>query len=173
MTGGSSSFHIGAIEVPLADSVVAPAPLRVAGWALGPDGPLTEALVLVDGGSATSAHLGWPRPDIPERHPEVPNAGRAGWEAKADLRAAPGPTARLSLLAPLPGGWAEVDHTEIRLDESARGTGRRARAVFTIVQNEPRFLPLWQGTTAGTSSLRTSTCLTTTAPMAARADSTR
>jgi hypothetical protein len=132
------------IETPPPGGAVSPGQLRVAGWALGEDGPLAEALLLVDGRRATSAHLGWPREDIAERIPGVPDALNSGWEGTVDLRAADSETVTITLLARAEaGGWTEVTSAEFAVDRSARGTGRRERAAFTVVQNEPTFLPLW------------------------------
>ncbi len=118
--------------------------LRVTGWALGPDGPLDGLLVLVDGRIAESVCGRRPRPDVGAAHPDVPESAWAGWEATVDLRRAAGPVAEIALLvASGSGGWRELDRHRVRIDHSRSRGGRRSRAVFTIVQNEAGFLPLW------------------------------
>jgi hypothetical protein len=113
------------------------------GWALSPDGPLTEAVVLVDGRRGVSASLDFPREDIAERYPDVPNAERSGWNAMVDVRGAERATAELRLLGRTrEGEWSELDRSHVRVEEPGARAGRR-RAAFTIVQNEARFLPLW------------------------------
>jgi hypothetical protein len=142
---GRDQLPAGAIEVPQASSGAHRTPLIAGGWALGPQGPLTEAIVLVDGRWATSAKLDFPREDIAVRYPDVPGAERAGWSAMIDVRGVVGTTAELRLLGhTFAGEWAELDRSEVRVDEPGALSERRG-AVFTIAQNEIRFLPLWLG----------------------------
>jgi len=130
----------------VAGSVVQRGPALIGGWALGREGPLTDLLVLVDGRRATAARLGGShliREDIAARYPDVPSAERSGWDAIVDVRWVEGPSATLSLLGRTTGGdWVEIDRVEIRVDRPISPSGGR-RAVFTIAQNEPRFLSLW------------------------------
>ena len=135
----------GFIDSPPAGTVVPRGMLRVSGWALGADGPLEDALlVLVDGRRAEGARTGMFRPDVAAMYPDVPRSAWSGWEATLDLRRAAGPPVRISLLARGAGAdLVELDRTEVRIDQSRTLGGRRSRAVFTIVQNEADFLPLW------------------------------
>lgn len=145
MSSVSSTFPTGIIDTPSTGALVPRRPFRVSGWALDAGGPVTAAIVLLDGHRATSAHLGLRQEDVGARHPRVPGAEWAGWEAIVDLRRAQGPTATISLLTrSSDGAWAELGATEVRIDESGeQPRGLRSRAVFTIVQNEPTFLPVW------------------------------
>lgn len=145
MTGISSRSLTGAIDTPRADALVDRGKLRVAGWALDGEGPVTTAFVLLDGYKAASAGIGVHRKDIGAQNPHVPGAERAGWEAIVDLRTAQGPEATVSLLARSSDGtWAEIGHTQVRVEDSgAHASGLRSRAVFTIVQDEATFLPVW------------------------------
>ena len=118
--------------------------LRVTGWAIGPDGPLERALVLIDGSWAQGARTGMHRPDVAAAHPHARRSEWSGWEATLDLRRAVGPVVEISLLAPAPdGSWSTITRCEVRIDQSRSLGGRRPRAAFTIVQNEATFLPVW------------------------------
>ena len=136
----------GQIETPAAGSLVPRGPALIGGWAVGPDGPLTDLLVLVDGQRATAARYGAShliRDDVAARFANVPGAERAGWDAIVDVRWVEGPSVPLSLLGRTAAGdWVDLDRVEIRIDEPISPSGRR-RAVFTIAQNEPRFLEMW------------------------------
>ena len=139
----AGALPAGSIDTPKAGWAANRGALIVFGWALGPDGPVADALVLVDGRSATAARTDVVRPDVGARHAEVEGADRAGWEAQVDLRAVEGPVARLTLVARTAAGdWVELDEVEVRVEHPG-ALGARRRAVFTIVQNERRFLPLW------------------------------
>jgi hypothetical protein len=139
----AGALPAGSIDAPKAGSAANRGPLIVLGWALGPEGPVADALVLVDGGSATAARTGVMRADVRARHGEVEGADRAGWEAQVDLRGVHGSVTRLTLVARTAGGdWVELDQVELRVEQPGALAARR-RAVFTIVQNERRFLPLW------------------------------
>ncbi len=144
MSRGLESIR-GFIDAPRG-AVVPRGDLRVTGWALGPDGPLAELLLLVDGRIAEPVRARRPRPDVVAAHPDVADAAWAGWEATVDLRRVGGPAVEITLLAgAAAGGWQELARHRVRVDHSRSRGGRRARAVFTIVQNEADFLPLWLG----------------------------
>jgi Glycosyl transferase family 2 len=141
--GAPNGLPAGSIEFPADGSVVPRTPVIVAGWVLDTEGPVSAGLVLVNGDRATGARLGSTREDIAARYPGTPNAGRSGWDAIIDVRGIQGPTATLTLLARTSAGeWVEIDRSEVRVEEPNAHSGGR-RAVFTIAQNEPRFLPLW------------------------------
>ncbi|MGH2961513.1 MAG: glycosyltransferase family 2 protein, partial [Solirubrobacterales bacterium] len=118
----------------------------VGGWAMGTEGPMTEVLVLVDGRRAMAARVGSDhlvREDVAAMYPGVPAGERSGWDAVVDVRWVEGPTATLSVLGRTGAGdWVELDRAQIEVDRPISPSGGR-RAVFTIMQNEPRFLPLW------------------------------
>jgi Glycosyl transferase family 2 len=79
--------------------------------------------------------------DVVIRHSEVPDVEHGGWEALVDLRSVEGPMVSLSLLTRRDGEWIELDRSEVTVEPYKRSPERRA--AFTIIQNEPRFLPLW------------------------------
>ena len=138
-----SALPAGAIDVPADGSLVHRGPLIVGGWALGADGPATDVLVVVDGREAAGATVGAARPDVATLHPGIPNAERSGWEARIDVSRVQGPGATLVLLARArEDDWTELDRCDIRVDAPG-AYAARPRAVFTIAQNESRFLPLW------------------------------
>lgn len=133
----------GSIDVPAAGSLAHRGPLIVGGWALAAAGPVTEVLVAVDGSEAVAATVGAARPDVAALHPGVPGAERSGWEARVNLRGVRGPRATLVLLGRIGAEeWSELDRREVAVEEPGVYAAR-PRAVFTIAQNEPRFLPLW------------------------------
>lgn len=131
----------GCIDLPRPDTTVARGMTLVAGWTLGPNGPVTEVIVLVDHHVAARAHIGLPRPDVAALYPDLAYAGLTGWQAVVDFRAVRGSMATLTVLACSAGHWREMTTMTVAVD--ANISGRRKRAVFTIVQNEPVFLPLW------------------------------
>jgi hypothetical protein len=133
----------GSIDVPVGGKFVHRGPLIASGWALGPDGPMSEVLVLVNGRNAVGAELGRGRDDVAELHPGVADADRSGWQAQVDVRGVEASTATLELLGRTGGGeWAELDRTQVEIEEPGIFAGR-PRAVFTIAKNEGRFLPVW------------------------------
>jgi Glycosyl transferase family 2 len=136
----------GRIETPASGTAVHRGQVVTGGWALGEQGPMTELLVVVDDRRATAARLGpehLTRDDVAEQYPDIPDARRSGWDAIVDLRWVGRPSTTLSLLGRTRSGdWAELARSEIRIDEPISPSGGR-RAVFTIAQNEPVFLPLW------------------------------
>lgn len=137
-----AAVAMGGIGWPGPGSVVPRTPVIVTGWVLGGDGPVTGALLLVDGQKPTEARVGHNRPEVAALYPDVPNAERSGWDTIVDLRGAQGPSVGLTLLARTEGGdWVEVDRSELRLQPPPSSAGRRA--AFTIVQDEATFLPLW------------------------------
>jgi hypothetical protein len=139
---GPASPAWGNIGWPAPGDLVPRTPVIVTGWALGPDGPLDTAILLVDGHAPTEVRLGAPRPDVAAEHPDVADAERSGWDAIVDLRGVAGPGVGLTLVGRTgQGDWVEIDRSELRLQPAPRSEGRRA--AFTIVQNEATFLPLW------------------------------
>jgi hypothetical protein len=136
----------GRIETPPSGTSVHRGQVVVGGWALGQQGPMTELFVVVDGRRATAARLApehLPRDDVAKRYPAIPGARRAAWDAIIDVRWVGRRSTTLSLLGRTRSGdWVELAKSEIRLDDPISPSGGR-RAVFTIVQNEPVFMPLW------------------------------
>jgi Glycosyl transferase family 2 len=136
----------GRIETPPPGTAVHRGQVVVGGWALGEQGPMTELLVVVDGRRATAARLApehLPRDDVAERYPAIPDARRAAWDAIIDVRWVGSRSTTLSLLGRTRAGdWVELAKNEIRIDDPI-SPSRGGRAAFTIVQNEPVFLPLW------------------------------
>jgi hypothetical protein len=138
---GAGEGPAGAIDVPVAGAEVDRDLLRIAGWALGAGDHLQVA---VDGAPARLVARGGRRPDVERAHPETPGAATAGWEAVADLRGVRATSAAVTLHALAPDGtWTELARVDVRLDAIGPRPGTRARAAFTIVQDEPEFLPLW------------------------------
>ena len=126
----------GAIESPAAGSEVPRGTLLVGGWALA-DGPVDEALLIVDDGVAQPVQTGIERPDLEASNP---GAGRAGLMAEIDLRGVRGSTASLRLLVRAGGEWHEVAESTLAVGEP---TAVRPHAVFTIVHDEAEFLPVF------------------------------
>jgi hypothetical protein len=139
-------FVRGGIDEPTAGSAVPRGLLRVTGWAFD-SGELLEAAMLVVGdGPGSPVRLGIWRPDVGSAYPGVTHAASSGFEGAVDLRAAPGGTARITLLVRLTdGNWLQAWSVEVRIEErEARPRdGARPRAAFTIVNDEPVMLPLW------------------------------
>ena len=133
----------GTIESLGGDAVAQRLPIIVGGWALSAEGPIVEGLVLVDGKHGTAVDLGFPREDVAAKFPGVPDSSQSGWSAMVDLRGVEGDVAELTLLGRTrAGAWVELSRAEMSVEEpGSRAT--RTGAVFTIVQNETRFLPLW------------------------------
>lgn len=104
---------------------------------------MVEGLILVDGKHGTAVNLGSPREDVAAQFPDVPDSAQSGWDAMVDLRGVEGDVAELTLLGRTrAGAWVELSRAEMSVEKpGSRAT--RTGAVFTIVQNETRFLPLW------------------------------
>ncbi len=133
----------GSIDTPEPGSVVERGTVLATGWALGPDGPLDDRLLLtVDDRRGSGVRRSFSPIEVALKHSEVPDAGFGGWDALVDLRGVRGPTVALGLQARRADGeLVELGRTELRVEPFPRPPG--SRAVFTIVQNEPVFLPLW------------------------------
>lgn len=139
--GAPNELPAGGIDSPGPNSEVHRGPLLAGGWALGPDGPPEEALIVIDGSRAVAATVGESRPDIGAAHPGVRRAELAGWSVELDMRQVSGSSATLTLIARLGDGeWRELAVTRVNLEAPG---ALRDRAVFTIVQNEATFLPIW------------------------------
>lgn len=134
----------GSIDEPAHGSAVAGGLTRVLGWALDPERLLGQTRLIVDGGVGSPVRMGLMRPDVAAAFPGVAHAEASGFEAAVDLRAA-GPTARIALLTrQADERWTEVAATEVRVVAPGRPLdGARARAAFTIVHDEARWLELW------------------------------
>jgi hypothetical protein len=144
VTAPPGGLPAGSVDEPAGGSVVRRGPLLASGWALDVDGPLSSLLLVVDDRRAAGARPAFSPLEVATRYSEVPNAGHGGWDALLDLRSVEGPTATLSLLARgSDGEWVELDRSEVGVEPFERSPERRA--VFTIVQNEPKFLPMWLG----------------------------
>jgi hypothetical protein len=133
----------GFIELPAGGCVEAGASFGLSGWALDSAAPLRAVLLIVDGRLVHVPQTGCERNDVGALFPEVPHAAQTGWEMALDSRCVQGGSIALSLVGLAQDGrWLELSKAAIRVASGAT-TGRRKRAVFTIVQNEPVFLPLW------------------------------
>jgi hypothetical protein len=133
------------IDEPVAGASMARGAARVSGWVFDESGLLESALLVVDEGPGTHVRLGVWRPDVGEAHPSVAHASSSGFEGTVDLRAMDGRTARIALLVRLSDGtWQEAAAVNVETATPIRERdGARARAAFTIAQNEPVMLPLW------------------------------
>src|SRR4051812_4770191 len=142
-TSDRDRLPAGSIESLGGDARAQRLPIIVGGWALSSEGPMVEGLILVDGKHGTAVNLGFPREDVAAQFPGVPDSAQSGWNAMVDLRGVEGDVAELTLLGRTrAGAWAELSRAEMKVEEpGSRAT--RTGAVFTIVQNETRFLPLW------------------------------
>jgi hypothetical protein len=137
----TNGLPAGKIDEPASGSVAPRRSLLASGWALGADGPLDSLMLVVDDRRGTGVRPSFSPLEVALRHSEVPDAEHGGWDAFVDLREVAGPTVSLALVARSGEDWIELDRVEIEVEPYADGP--RTRAVFTIVQNEPRFLPLW------------------------------
>lgn len=133
------------IDLPAPDSETSADTVQIFGWVFDEDGPLDNAMLVLESGTATRARLGIWRPDVGEHFPSVPHAGASGFAGEVDLRSAPPGPVRIALVVRTAVGVrheaAAVEVRSVRpIDTQAHG---RSRAVFTITQNEPVMLPLW------------------------------
>jgi hypothetical protein len=134
----------GSIEEPASGSAAKRGSLLASGWALDADGPLGSLLLVVDDRHAMGVRPAFSPLVVATRYSEVPDSGHGGWDAILDMGAVEGPTVTLSLMARTSQGeWVELDRSEIAVEPYESPPQRRA--VFTIVQNEPKFLPMWLG----------------------------
>jgi hypothetical protein len=118
--------------------------VRVRGSALCEGGPPEQLELLVEGATATVVGRGLPSPRIARKHSGVQGADEARWEAVVDLRGTRMASVSMTLLTRMAGrGWGELAHASYGLEPEGPRAGTRSRAAFTIVQNEPVFLPLW------------------------------
>lgn len=133
----------GGIDEPIGDELLSPACCRVAGWALDAAAPLRAVLITLDDQVIATASPGFARPEIAGRFPGVPHAATCGWQVVLDLRPYPQGHAALGITALTAAGDAvPLATVEIGLRREP-GAGCRPRCVFTIVQNEARYLPVW------------------------------
>lgn len=132
----------GSIMEPAAGASLGRGSVLASGWALDVDGPFDSLILVVDDRQVTNVNSAFTPLEIALRYEEAPRSGYGGWEAVLELRDLEGPAATLSLLGRRRNGeWVEMDRSEISVEPYECGPARRA--VFTIVKNEPRFLPLW------------------------------
>jgi hypothetical protein len=132
----------GSIDEPAGGSTVERGQVLASGWALDSAGPLDSLLLVVDDRAATQTRAAFSPLEVATRYSDVPRSGHGGWDAIVDLRGVEGPTARLTLVGRTADGTLiELDAVQVGVEPYAHPVGRRA--VFTIVQNEPTFLPLW------------------------------
>lgn len=130
----------GTVEEPDAGAGVDADWLNVTGWGLHRDGPLDGVVLFFGDQPVGTARLGHARPDVAAGRPAVPGARAAGWTSQVDLIGARGEV-QLRVLGGRDGTWSELGRREIRV--TRRRGARRKVAAFTIVQNEPDFLPVW------------------------------
>lgn len=79
---------VGGVDLPEEGAELAPGYVRVAGWVLGPDGPIQAVRIVANGKDCGRARLGLPRADVAASEP-VPHAVISGYEAFVDLRQIP------------------------------------------------------------------------------------
>jgi hypothetical protein len=133
-----------AIELPAPESELQCETLRIEGWALDEAGPIERALVVADADAGAPVALGLPRPDLADAFSELPHAGSGGLRCDLDLRAVGAGPISISLLVRVrEGRWHEAASTTINVVPGTDSGGRRSRAAFTIVKDEPVMLPLW------------------------------
>jgi hypothetical protein len=132
----------GSIDEPAAGSTIERGQILASGWALDSAGPFGSLRVVVDDRITTPVNSAFTPLEVALEHSDVPRSGHGGWEAIVDLRGVQGPSATLALVGRAADGTlVELDSTRVDVEPYAPGAARRA--VFTIVQNEPTFLPLW------------------------------
>jgi hypothetical protein len=78
----------GKIDAPPAGSLVDPSKLRLVGWALGHDEPVSEVEVEAGGGVIWRGPAGVERPDVRDAFPDRPWASKAGFRGEIDIREA-------------------------------------------------------------------------------------
>jgi hypothetical protein len=154
---------------------VAAGVVQLSGWLLHTGGSAGDAVVLVGDATAVPVSCDVDRPDVARAFPTVPGAVRSGWTVSVDLGASPSGRVDLALVARRrSGAWSEVCRSHLTVVATGPDP-RKERAAFTIVQNEPQFLPLWyrfyrahfaeadlfvldHGSTDGTTSALRGTC---------------
>lgn len=142
MTPRDPSTLIGHFDTPEPGERVRAGAIIVSGWMVDRAGPVGRAFLTANGEIVGRAHMGQVRDDVGEEFPNVAHAGTGGWTSDIDLPAT-SESVQLALVAQLhDGSWFELPGPGVVLDRSRSG-GTRGRAVFTIVQDEPVFLPLW------------------------------
>lgn len=135
---------VGSIDRPAPGDTLPRSLVRVRGSALCEGGPPEQLELLVEGATATVVGRGLPSPRIAWKHSGVQGADEARWEAVVDLRGTRMASVSMTLLTRMAGrGWGELAHASYGLEPEGPRAGTRSRAAFTIVQNEPVFLPLW------------------------------
>jgi hypothetical protein len=131
------------MDVPRAADLLPRGWCVVSGWALDDAGPVRAVMITLDDRPAAYAQPGVARDDVAALFPDLAHARNCGWSACLDLRGLTGNSVRLGAVALTASGDAiEFAGAAVRLME-ANASSRRDRAVFTMTQNEPRFLPLW------------------------------
>jgi Glycosyl transferase family 2 len=134
----------GSIDRPKPGDVLPRELVRIRGSALDVGGPPEDLLLSVADAPTTVLGRALPSPGIRRKHPDVPGADAARWEAVVDLRGTGMAEVSLRLVArSAEGGWLELAHADHRVEPAARRAFTRSRAAFTVVQDEPEFLPLW------------------------------
>ena len=138
-----SPLPAGRIDHPEGDSGLESGRVLAGGWALSDSGPPSEVLILINGRRTVTVPVGGPSPAATECHPGVPGSDRAGWSTWLDLPEAP-MGVDIALLARVdpanPGAMVTLDERHFPPPAIEAGG---SSAVFTIVQNEATFLPVW------------------------------
>lgn len=131
----------GRIDAPDQADLIEADELELTGWALDQAGP-PDAVMVLGGARPAQAHVGLGRADAAAQRPAVPRSEWAGWSARVDVGRQRG-TVKLTALGRRGREWQEFAHRELTVLRRAEGKPRRPVAVFTIVQNEAVFLPVW------------------------------
>jgi hypothetical protein len=133
----------GGIDEPKRGELITRNCIPVYGWALDAAAPLRAVLLTLDDQVIATATLDIARPDLGTVFPGLPHAATCGWYVVLDLRQHLQDRAVLGITALTAAGDAiPLANVEIRLQGEPEGA-RRPRCVFSMVQNESHYLPIW------------------------------
>jgi hypothetical protein len=139
----SADLPRGDIDEPKRNELISRGYCPVSGWALDAATPLRAVLLTLDDRVIATVDPNLARPDIAAHFSGVPHAATCGWKVVLDLRQHLKNRAVLGITALTATGDAiPLANVDIQLQGEPEGA-RRTRCVFTIVQNEARYLPIW------------------------------
>ncbi len=131
------------IELPLSGETLASGFGLVLGWAYDPAGPVRSIILRINDEDAGCAILNYPSDTAARRFPDQPRAAQSGWRAYLDFRRYAGQSVRLEAVCITAASEA---HSAAGVEFQIAPDGdipRRPCAVFTMVKNEARRLPVW------------------------------
>jgi len=133
----------GHIDFPVQGSRTEAFAVEIMGWVLAKRSPAVAVEVIADGKVLQRVPLGFPRPDLSDGFPDVPNAARAGFQTRLSLLGM-GPDIELRLRAVSRGG-SRIDLGVIRthLGWRAAADDSLARLISVVIPcyRQAHFLP--------------------------------